>query len=391
MSGYGTSVLRRRPRVISPPAAGSHQSPVRLWTDASGKVGVIATLRSMPDRIVEGDLARHRRERSAGHAVEPCRSLVEDRIVPGGGLWCSPLRTTPGEASSHFGPSRVDDGLAPALLLDAQPGGWGRGRRHWQGGCRGAEIEAVAGPRRQHGRREIDVPQQVGRIRAVFPHGASDGVGHGGRQVLISASCDGFGFVPVESIPDNVALVPRGVAIFAGGNAMQSGADGVERLLAPRSEVVEAPLDTAIRVAGLARCMGEVGQVGVFQQMDWSKPLWTLGESGYCRSVLVDGVQARKIGHQASGGRYGKAAWAGSVSRHPARRCPVLPIGPRPAVSAPACQTCSTVRCATPRPSGRTTHGRAGQPGRPCATTGALSTDSPGDSRRHRAGCTTRH
>ena len=204
MSGYGTSALRRRPRVTSASGAGSHQPPVRLWTDASGKVGVIATLRSMPDGVVERDLAGRRHDRIAGHAIELRRSLPEDLVVPGGRPWCGPLRTTFGKALSHSGPGRVDDGCSPALLLCGQPGsaphvlwrhcglqpddrsgrqgigagcGSSRYRGLSRGGCRRAEVEAISRSRSQHGCREINVAQQVGRIRAVFVHGSSDSVG----------------------------------------------------------------------------------------------------------------------------------------------------------------------------------------------------------------------
>ena len=205
-------------------------------------------------------------------------------------------------------------------------------------------------------------------------------MGHHGRQVLIAASCDGFGPVSVESESDDVTLVPRSVSIFAGGNGMQCRTDGVERLLAPRPEVMKAPLNTGIRAAGPTRRMGEVGQVRVFQQMDRSKRLLSgvVGKRGDCRGVLVDGIQSRQIGHQASGGQCGRAERASSVSRHAKPRCRPCRHGLRLAVSA---TMCSTARFVT---AGSIVAGHASVRIRvwwSCRRHAALSTVSPRDSR----------
>ena len=88
------------------------------------------------------------------------------------------------------------------------------------------------------------------------------------RQVMFAPTCDFLGLLPVESIPDEVVLVPRGVSRFTCGNGKQCGTDLVESLGIPRPEVVEAPLDARIGASVTPSRVGEVGKVRVFQQVN---------------------------------------------------------------------------------------------------------------------------
>ena len=114
--------------------------------------------------------------------------------------------------------------------------------------------------------------KQVRRVRTMLSHCGGNGVRNHERQVVLETSRQLFSIGLFETVPNEVIYVSRRVPELVGRHRLQRGSDSLESLIAPRSEVVEAPLSARERLPLIASCIGKVCQVRVLQQMDWSEP-----------------------------------------------------------------------------------------------------------------------
>ena len=122
--------------------------------------------------------------------------------------------------------------------------------------------------RREHGRRQINVPEQIGRVRPMLVHGTGKSTADTGRKHRSDGRLDLIGLRCRESIANVViSVVRRNGPRYGLGLLNERRYYAAMNIGRPWAKVVEPPVRAGIRGPVVALCVRQVGQVGVLQKV----------------------------------------------------------------------------------------------------------------------------
>src|SRR5262249_5256806 len=114
----------------------------------------------------------------------------------------------------------------------------------------------------------VDVMEQSRRIVPEPPDGLFDSPGHRPGETSLQV----FREMPVLEPPANPVLIPKlaGKLSLHGCNGLRRAGKALVDLDGPGTELVKPPGGSS-EASFAVLCEGEVGEVGIFQKMDWTE------------------------------------------------------------------------------------------------------------------------